>query len=89
MFETLAADAGRPKSVDDLSKPTGADPDLVARIARHLAAMAIIDEPKEAMYSSSKLCEALTVPKYAGGIKSLSVNFLLVQQHYQTIKLMN
>lgn len=89
MFETLAADAGKPKSVDDLSKPTGADPDLVARIARHLAAMAIIDEPKEAMYSSSKLCEALIVPKYAGGIRSLSVNFLMIQRYHQSIKLMN
>ncbi|CAD6594481.1 MAG: hypothetical protein ASARMPREDX12_009039 [Alectoria sarmentosa] len=69
IFETLATDAGRPKTVAQLSVPTGADHNLIARIARHLAATAVICEPQAAKFGPSALSQALTVPKYAGGVK--------------------
>lgn len=69
IFETLAADADRPKTVAELSDPIQADPALVTRIARHLVAADVILEFDAATYGSSGLSHALTIPKYAGGIK--------------------
>ncbi|KAL8832104.1 MAG: hypothetical protein Q9191_000461 [Dirinaria sp. TL-2023a] len=69
IFKTLAADSGRPKTVVELCNSATADRALVARIARHLAATAVIIEFQPGVYGPSTLSHALTLPKYAGAIK--------------------
>ena len=73
IFESLAADNGRAKTVQELSVPTGADHKLIARIVRHLAATLVISEPEVAKYGPTTLSQAFLVPKYAGGVKFWSV----------------
>lgn len=42
LFDTLAADNGRPESVDEVAAPRDASPKLVNRVLRHLAATKMV-----------------------------------------------
>jgi len=66
----LAADSGRAKTISELSAPINADPALVARIVRHLAAAGDINETVgTGTYTSAKLSKALALPHYSSGVK--------------------
>ncbi|KAI9686054.1 MAG: hypothetical protein M1822_004037 [Bathelium mastoideum] len=69
LFETLAADGGRPKTVAELAAPTGADLNLVHRLARQLGATGVIRELPEQTYAANTLSEALAQPKYQGAVR--------------------
>jgi hypothetical protein len=69
IFETLIDDNARPKSVDDLTAPSGASPKLVRRISRKLATMKMIDETGIDEYAANDFTRALNVPKYRDGIR--------------------
>lgn len=69
LFETLVADSGRAKTIAELSAPKSADPALVARIARHLAATGVIQGTGSGTYVSNALSKALAKPEYSTGIK--------------------
>ncbi|MCJ1306215.1 hypothetical protein MMC08_009033, partial [Hypocenomyce scalaris] len=66
VFEHLSKDAG--KSSSELAALTGADPVLLGRILKHLAAMGVIHEVDADSYASTSLARALTVPIYRDGI---------------------
>lgn len=68
-FETLAADGGSAKSVAELCKSTDADPVLVARLTRHLAACRVIREVGADTYAPTTISNALALPQYAGAVR--------------------
>lgn len=68
LFETLAADGGRPKTLDQLAAPTGASPKLVKRIARACVAMRWLDQRGPDHYVANKVTHALFQP---GGIDGI------------------
>ncbi|KAF2155442.1 S-adenosyl-L-methionine-dependent methyltransferase [Myriangium duriaei CBS 260.36] len=68
IFETLKAAQGSPVSVEDLAKPSNADPVFLHRMLRHLAAMEIIAEASVGHFHSTSFSDSLTESKYSGGI---------------------
>lgn len=68
IFKTLTA-AKKPLSVVELSKPTGADPSLVNRIARYLAANRLISETGKQTYAANTATERLVDEAFEGGME--------------------
>ncbi|KAI9708623.1 MAG: hypothetical protein M1820_003841 [Bogoriella megaspora] len=69
LFETLAADGGRPKTIAELAAPVDADKNLVHRLARQLGATGVIRELPKQMYATNALSEALAQPKYQATVR--------------------
>lgn len=67
IFKTLV-EAGKPMSVSQLSEPYKADPILVSRILRFLAANALIDEASKDHYASNKQTALLANPVVQGAL---------------------
>ncbi|KAE8381896.1 S-adenosyl-L-methionine-dependent methyltransferase [Aspergillus bertholletiae] len=68
LFKTLVLQ-GRPMSVMEIAQVIRADPVLVGRILRYLAAFSIISEASVNQFEATPLTHALTVPGLAAGIK--------------------
>lgn len=68
IFEKLVEDEGRAKNTAELASVKNADPDLVRRIVRHLAAMRMVKEVGPDSYAPTELSRALTAPKSRDGI---------------------
>lgn len=68
LFDTLAADHGRPKSVAELAAPSGASPKLVNRVLRHLTATKMLNQTGDKEYASNRITKYLEHPKYREGI---------------------
>ena len=69
LFDTLAADNGRPKSVTELAAPADASPKLVTRVLRHLTATKMVYQTGDEEYASNKVSRYLEHPKYREGIR--------------------
>lgn len=69
LFETLAADGGRPKTVTELAAVKDASPKLVRRLIRHLAAMKMVDQTGDDEYASNRVSKPLAVAKYREGFR--------------------
>ena len=67
LFEHLKEAGSQGVSAEKLAEKAGASPDLISRIAKHLAAMNIIGENDQG-YVPTPLSNALTEPKYRDGI---------------------
>ncbi|KAL8818105.1 MAG: hypothetical protein Q9191_008014, partial [Dirinaria sp. TL-2023a] len=67
LFETLK-EADQPLSAGQLAKSSDADPALIARTMKHLAAMKIVSEDGGNGYTSTATSDALTLPEYRDGI---------------------
>ncbi|OJJ98276.1 hypothetical protein ASPACDRAFT_44781 [Aspergillus aculeatus ATCC 16872] len=68
LFEILVS-KGEPMSLVELSQATGADPVLIARILRYLAAFHLLAETGVDRFQATPVTQALTVPGFAAGIK--------------------
>lgn len=68
LFEHLASDGGKPKRTSQLAEATGAEPELLERILKHLAAMGVIHEVDAALYESTRLSRALIEPSSTGAL---------------------
>ena len=67
LFEHLKTKAESPKSPAELAKLTGAEPELLARLLKHLAAMRTIYELDADKFVHTPLSEALTQSTYSDG----------------------
>lgn len=72
LFEILVS-RGESMSLVELTQATGADPVLVARILRYLAAFHLLAETGVDRFQATPATQALTVPGFAAGIKHQSV----------------
>lgn len=68
LFDTLAADNGRPKSVTELAAPSSASPKLLNRVLRHLAATKMVHQTGDEEYAQNEMSKYLEHPKYREGI---------------------
>ncbi|KAL8805076.1 MAG: hypothetical protein Q9182_002166 [Xanthomendoza sp. 2 TL-2023] len=68
LFEKLVEPDESPKSITELAKVTGANPDLLARILKHLGAMNVLNEPEPGVFSTTELAKALVIPEYRDSI---------------------
>ncbi|RAH76075.1 S-adenosyl-L-methionine-dependent methyltransferase [Aspergillus japonicus CBS 114.51] len=68
LFEILVA-KDQPMSLAELTQATGADPGLIARILRYLAAFHLLAETGVDRFQATAVTQALTVPGFAAGIK--------------------
>ncbi|KAL8826814.1 MAG: hypothetical protein Q9191_003565 [Dirinaria sp. TL-2023a] len=68
LFDTLAADNGRPKSVTELAAPSSASPKLLNRVLRHLAATKMVRQTGDEEYAQNEMSKYLEHPKYREGI---------------------
>jgi hypothetical protein len=73
IFETAAAEDGRPKTNAELAARTGASPTLVKRITRMCASIHMLDESGPGLYRPNTLTNLLARPEYAAGIIFWSV----------------
>ena len=64
LFERLEQDAGGPITTSKLAESTGADPELLARLLKHLAAMGTIYETDVDKWLPTALSKALIIPMY-------------------------
>ncbi|KAI9695980.1 MAG: hypothetical protein M1820_008321 [Bogoriella megaspora] len=71
VFETLAEDSRRPKTLAELCVPRNADVALVRRLARHLAATGVITEAGRELYVATPLAKSLIEPDFAAGVIAL------------------
>lgn len=69
LFETLAADDHRPKSVKELAAVKNASPKLVRRLIRHLTAMKMVNQTDEDEYASNSISKLLALAKYHEGFR--------------------
>lgn len=67
IYTTLEA-SPKALTAEDLAKPTGADTQLVTRVARYLAASRIITERGENQYVANDTTKAMTDPRMKGGM---------------------
>ncbi|MCJ1398948.1 hypothetical protein MMC11_002149 [Xylographa trunciseda] len=68
LFARLDEDEGREKTATQLAKMTDADPTLLSRLLKHIAAMRVINEVGPDTYRSTRLSKALIDPKMIDGI---------------------
>ncbi|KAF2971860.1 hypothetical protein GQX73_g1674 [Xylaria multiplex] len=68
IFVHLRDSGGTGITTKDLAAKCGADPALISRIMKHLAAMNVISQKGEDEYCSTPLAEALAEVKYRDGI---------------------
>lgn len=68
IFKTLVA-AKRPLGVVDLSEPTGADPALLSRIIRYLAANRLVSETAKETYEANRETNKLADDAFEGGME--------------------
>ncbi|KAL8996315.1 MAG: hypothetical protein Q9169_004154 [Polycauliona sp. 2 TL-2023] len=71
LFTSLVEPDKSPKSVAKLAEATNSDPQLLARILKHLGAMKIILEPEAGVFSTTPLAEALIIPEYRDTISAV------------------
>lgn len=70
LFETLAAESGRDKTISELCVPKSADPALVIRLVRHLAATGFVcEQTGTGTYTPNAMSKALATPEYSSGIR--------------------
>ncbi|SPB49209.1 unnamed protein product [Aspergillus niger] len=69
----LLAEAGQPKSVQELASATGADLDLIQRIMRHLGAINVVIETKNGEYTTNGFSFTLAHTKYSDSFPAASV----------------
>ena len=62
--EILDADNGRPKTTEELAAPAGASLKLFGQLARHLAAMGMMDQTGPEEFAQNRLAKVLSFPKY-------------------------
>lgn len=62
---------GGPVSVEELAKPIQADPALLGRLLRHVAAMGYIKEVGEDAYEATNFTKAMTIPIIGDGYPCL------------------
>ncbi|KKK23147.1 hypothetical protein AOCH_002289 [Aspergillus ochraceoroseus] len=67
LFPLLSRDGDSPKTVSQLGAWSGADPVLLSRILRHLAAMGTIQETGLDEYQHTNLSRSLATDKYGSG----------------------
>lgn len=67
-FDTLAADNGRPKTVQELAAPCDASLKLTRRLIRTLCAFDIVDQVSDDEYVQNRISKYLAFPMYRGGI---------------------
>ncbi|MCJ1476775.1 hypothetical protein MMC13_005444 [Lambiella insularis] len=68
IFERLSESGGTSRTKDQLASVSGADPNLIGRVLKHLASMRVIEEVSADTYKATPLARALTVPKYRDAI---------------------
>ncbi|KAL8819275.1 MAG: hypothetical protein Q9223_002264, partial [Gallowayella weberi] len=68
IFENLVEPDESPKNIAELAKVTGADPNLLARILKHLGAMNVLNEPEPGVFGTTQLAKALVLPEYRDSI---------------------
>ncbi|KAF9886976.1 hypothetical protein FE257_010717 [Aspergillus nanangensis] len=67
LFPMLSREGDSPKTVSQLGAWSGADPVLLGRILRHLAAMGTIEETGPDEYQHTNLSRSLATDKYGSG----------------------
>lgn len=86
MVVRLAVELGLPEllvkngksSVEELASEKKADPALVLRILRTLAAMDFVDQVDDEMYAPNRITEYLAVPRIGAGIRHWYPNHLSI-----------
>ncbi|KAL9073789.1 MAG: hypothetical protein Q9157_004614 [Trypethelium eluteriae] len=68
VFDHLVEGEGSPRHSSELAALSRADPVLLSRMLKHLAAMQLIGETSEGLYYPNHLTRALTKPENNGGI---------------------
>ena len=71
IFAMLAKKEGRPVTIADMARPSGADPELVSRFMKHLAAMNIVREAGADQYCATNISDALAQPALGDGLRFL------------------
>ncbi|KAJ5587182.1 uncharacterized protein N7459_002947 [Penicillium hispanicum] len=61
----LLAQTNKPKSVAELAKSTGAEPELLGRIMKHLATMGVLVETNADEYTRNGLTTTLAIKRYS------------------------
>ena len=93
LFETLNQDDGAPKTVEQLAPSFGADPELVARMLRHLAAMGTVDEVDIGTFTYNTFSKGLATQPFKDFVTWMWDDFTpvngkapeyLKKLHYQT-----
>ena len=74
IFKQLGQLGSQPRSANELAGSSGADPALLERILRHLAAKGVIDESlgHEISYRATTLSETLATPEGSSGIRQVA-----------------
>lgn len=67
LFELLASSENS-RTVDELSKETGAAPVFLGRVLRYLASMKLIKETGKDQYTSTNVTKTLAVPGNTAGV---------------------
>ena len=83
LFKLLNLRAGEPKTTAELASSSHADPALLGRILRHLAAKGVIAEvPGDAdSYGATELSETLASPEGSSGIRHVATFYTPIFQH--------
>ncbi|KAL8649517.1 MAG: hypothetical protein Q9226_005550 [Calogaya cf. arnoldii] len=68
LFDVLVESEKSPKSIAELARATHSDPQLLARILKHLGAMKVLTEPEPGVFGTTQLAEALVIPEYRDSI---------------------
>ena len=63
-------------TTEELARETKADPALMKRVLRNLAALSHIDEVDDDVFMANKFSKAFTLPKGVGGAKFSYVTYL-------------
>jgi hypothetical protein len=69
LFDTLAADDWRPKTVAELALPVEADQNLVHRVARQLGATGVVNELPKQTYAANALSKTLAEKKFQAMVR--------------------
>ncbi|KAK2074208.1 hypothetical protein P8C59_008431 [Phyllachora maydis] len=75
LFARLAADQGKPKRVEALAAQVGAEPALLQRLMRHMAAMGYVAETGEDEYRPTNFSRALSHPSIGDGYPCVAYAF--------------
>ncbi|KAI2618196.1 S-adenosyl-L-methionine-dependent methyltransferase [Hypoxylon sp. NC1633] len=72
LFEAMTKDGGSSKKSTDLAQAVGADPNLIVRLLRHLAAMGYVEETSTDEYKPTNFTKSLCFPIIKAGYPVLS-----------------
>ena len=67
----MLEDEASPKSAPELAAKLHVDPNMLARVMRHMAAMGYIEETGEEVYKSTNFSKALVIPIIGDGYSCL------------------